>query len=450
VLGIPVDHPASSDTTKKAWADAAAKIEKASSTITSLTDAQVAHHLLRSCLDGCKVNHLLRASDSYGSQDQVTGCSEVIMNAFEDILGTALNPQQRTQASLPLSSGGCGLRVPSCTQPAARISCLADFYSDGARRVGVPDYASGLQLPLVAPVLDDLRGRLGANHATVTTFLHNPQRLASADQEPRRQKWWNHELGKKAMDGLVDQARPRDQNRLLEPATGFGHGWMAATPSNNSLTTFSSEEYTLGLKWWLGLPVLEDVSQPCTGCGQPLDQEGDHLLCCRRNNFSARHNAVQDALFQTLSNSGHRVQKEVSLPTARDSHLRPADLLLDCWSEGKPTALDVTVCHGWQAAEHTATRERWRSFLKRREDAKKQKYNVPCQQAGWGFTPFALGTWGGMGPETAKTLSRVAKRASSWQQGAERETKQAEIYQNVAIALLREVFHLLQPKHVPR
>jgi hypothetical protein len=88
------------------------------------------------------------------------------------------------------------------------------------------------------------------------------------------------------MDDLVDQARPRDQDRLLEQATGFGHGWMAATPSNNSHTTFSSEEYTLGLKWWLGLPVLNDVSQPCTGCNQPLDKEGDHLLCCRRNDFA--------------------------------------------------------------------------------------------------------------------------------------------------------------------
>ena len=144
-----------------------------------------------------------------------------------------------------------------------------------------------------------------------------------------------------------------------------------------------------------------DTLPPCTGCQSSQDRWGDHLLCCPRNNFSQRHNAVQDALFNALSSTHCGVQKEVALPDPRDSHLRPADLLLANWQNGRPTAVDVTVSHGWSQASRNSllTREKWRAFLKRKEAGKHDKYSSPCERAGWHFIPMAFGTWGGTGPE---------------------------------------------------
>jgi hypothetical protein len=171
------------------------------------------------------------------------------------------------------------------------------------------------------------------------------------------------------------------------------------------------------------------------------------LLCCKRNNYSNRHNAVQEALFTTLSCSGQCVAKEVPLEHNKESNLRPADLLLDMWHDGKPLAVDVTVAHGWQVSEQgEQSKDKWRPFLKKREKGKHQKYDVPCEEEGWAFAAFAMGTWGGLGPEAAKILSRIAQRAAVCYEGQERNTKISEIYQLVSLSLSRQVWRLLLNK----
>jgi hypothetical protein len=52
------------------WRIANSKLDNAVQVVTGIADAQLAHHLLRSCLDGCKINHLLMASDCYADVDE--------------------------------------------------------------------------------------------------------------------------------------------------------------------------------------------------------------------------------------------------------------------------------------------------------------------------------------------------------------------------------------------
>jgi hypothetical protein len=113
-----------------------------------------------------------------------------------------------------------------------------------------------------------------------------------------------------------------------------------------------------------------------------------------------------------------------------------------------PTAVYITVAHGWQAGERIAGCERWRTFLKRKEAAKHAKYDTACQNGGWRFATLAFGTWGGIGPETAKLLSRIMKRSTAWDEGTARTTRQAEHYQTLSIALFRQLCQLLRPKHI--
>jgi hypothetical protein len=235
----------------------------------------------------------------------------------------------------------------------------------------------------------------------------------------------------------------------MEQVNGVGHGWMAVPPLEALHTVIDPADYRLGLKWWLGLP-LADTPSTCAGCQATADVHGDHDLCCIRNNFANRHNAVQDALFNLLSTNGQSVQREVPVPNQPDSSLRPADLLLATWQDGKPTAVDITIAHGWQTAERLATRERWRTFLKRKETAKHAKYDIPCRNGGWSFATLAMGTWGGLGPESATLLTRMVKRTTSWDQGDIRSSRQAESYQLLALALFRQIVQMLRPKHILR
>ena len=91
--------------------------------------------------------------------------------------------------------------------------------------------------------------------------------------------------------------------------------------------------------------------------------------------------------------------------------------------------------------------EHWRSFLRRKEAAKRLKYDHPCQGAGWYFTPMAFGTWGGQGPEAATLLHRIVQRAAAWQEGDLRLGRQDEIRCAVGLALMQQVWRLLGSKN---
>ena len=131
---------------------------------------------------------------------------------------------------------------------------------------------------------------------------------------------------------LLDSRSPRDQARLLEQTSDLGTAWMSVIPSAPLRTIINSEDYTLALKWWLGLPLFHgrEEERTCPGCGRPCDLFGDRLLYCARNNFSRKHNAVQEVIANLLQASGQGFTTEAKVPDCPDGELRPADILLSC------------------------------------------------------------------------------------------------------------------------
>ena len=93
------------------------------------------------------------------------------------------------------------------------------------------------------------------------------------------------------------------------------------------------------------------------------------------------------------------------------------------------------------------TRDNWRPYLRRREEAKHQKYDVPCTREGWNFAAFAVGSWGGLGPETAKVFSRMLKRSTAWEGPNDKGTTQRAQKELVGVALFQQIFRLLRAKN---
>ena len=451
VLGTPIPYPGSLQYLEDFWDTRNELIRETLDKLTCLTDTQIAHHLLRKCLDGCKVNHLLRATDCYATDKGLRTCDTAILQAFEDIVGEGLTPHQLLQASQPLRAGGCGIRSPLVIRPAARIAALASFVSEGAARVGVPGQARLCPGSWIGPPLAELCTILGQNFDPLPSWLHQPEKIGFTDDNHNQQKWWSQSVGKKTLLGLLDTVSPRDQARLLEQQGGVGASFMAATPAHHSRTKIPSDQYRLGLRWWLGKPLISLGGSAdelkCPGCQESLDPFGDHLLCCKRNNFQKRHMAVQLALAEILDESGQSYSLEEQIPGAETS-LRPADVLLKGWFAGKDTALDITICHGWQGTLQSASRERWRAFLRKKEKEKHNKYDVLCQAAQWEMRAMAFGTWGGMGPEGAWVLNRLIKRAASWHDGDLRVACQDRLQIQVGIALMTSVWQMLYNKNL--
>ena len=87
------------------------------------------------------------------------------------------------------------------------------------------------------------------------------------------------------------------------------------------------------------------------------------------------------------------------------------------------------------------------TFLRRKEADKHTKYDTACQVAGWAFTAMAFGTWGGIGPECAKILHRITKRAASWQEGDLRASKLEQARMAVGWTLMIKVLEHLDNKN---
>ena len=91
VVGVPVDFPGSTTFGSQVWEETIDKLTVELDRTTEFPDLQIAHHLIRSCLDGCKVNHLPRATDAYLFQEAIQKCDNCILTAFEDLVGCGLS-----------------------------------------------------------------------------------------------------------------------------------------------------------------------------------------------------------------------------------------------------------------------------------------------------------------------------------------------------------------------
>ena len=61
---------------------------------------------------------------------------------------------------------------------------------------------------------------------------------------------------------------------------------------------------------------------------------------------------------------------------------------------------------------------------------------------------MAFGTWGGTGPEAAKLMHRLLKRAASWNEGDLLAARQEELRLSLGLALMRHIWILLEAKNL--
>ena len=113
---------------------------------------------------------------------------------------------------------------------------------------------------------------------------------------------------------------PRDQARIQEQKNSIGTAFMSLPPSQPLRTFIPPEQYRLGLRWWLGMPLIpeEEPLLSCPGCGEDADSLGDHIICCRQNSFQKRHDAVVEALQSALISAGQGVAREIRVPNTDD------------------------------------------------------------------------------------------------------------------------------------
>jgi len=192
------------------------------------------------------------------------------------------------------------------------------------------------------------------------------------------------------------------------------------------------------------MPILPvGVTLPCCPlCKESLDPFGDHFVCCERNGSTQRHNAFRNAFFAMCVRNKLAVEKEAECIAGR----RPADVLLLQWSRGQHVAVDFVCSHPAGLAEHPLDPERAAKHCNRAEARKVRSDGPPCEAKGWGFSPFAMTTWGGLGSSAKAVLFEVTKRATADLKGWPKTRALDEIREDLSVTLMREVARQLSLK----
>ncbi|GJX41203.1 hypothetical protein Tco_0256193, partial [Tanacetum coccineum] len=128
--------------------------------------------------------------------------------------------------------------------------------------------------------------------------------------------------------------------------------------------------------------------------------------------FAARHDLVRDVLYDVLKRAGISSKKEgpvnfLTDPLEGRSTLRPADILVFGWAEGKHACVDLTgvspfvgIRDNGFVVGQVALKE---------ESSKVAKHEKACLENQHVFIPFSFDTFGFLASEAEKFFTRVQR-----------------------------------------
>ena len=150
---------------------------------------------------------------------------------------------------------------------------------------------------------------------------------------------------------------------------------------------------------------MHGCSYDCSEC----DAYSCAISCAIGGERISKHNHVMDAIFKAAVEAGLGPIREPDglFPGSDD---RPADVLIPIWTEGRDTALDVTVVNPLQQALVVRTSEEGDSAVAHAHKEKLRKYEARCSAEAISFLPLAVDTFGGWHKVGLKTITRLGRQ----------------------------------------
>jgi hypothetical protein len=373
--------------------------------------AHSALFLLRNCLAIPKLNYLLRCSPSWRIPDILNTFDETVRIGLENILNVSLDENAWTQATLPVSRGGIGIR--------------------SARSLSVPAFLASTSstADLVMALLPDLERPDPVRCEALEIWSY----LSSAAEEPstNSQRSWEAPVLDVKSAELIDSANSSSHRARILAATKKESGaWLNAFPSPNLGTLLDDDSVRIGVGIHLGTPLCHPHT--CR-CGSPVDQFGTHGLSCQKNPGKySRHAAVNLIIKEALAS--------INVPTKLEppGHYRqdgraPDGLTLVPWSRGKCLLWDFTCRDTLAQTYLPATSQRAGAAAALAQKEKHRRYHQDVA-ALYIFCPVAVETLGTFGEEALQFIKELGRRIRN-ETGDQRQT--AFLFQRISIAVQR-------------
>ena len=257
---------------------------------------------------------------------------------------------------------------------------------------------------------------------------------ASSEQH---QRWWGDKQVASRHHSLLQRSSGRDIVRLEALQYGVGTGQlMLCAPSPIDQACITPSDYTLLLRWHLGIPLIpvHFGGTRCAACGRASDPFGDHAAMCPCSSIFDRHLGVQNTLCRVLE-AGVAHSREKSID---GSLSRPADILLPGFWRGQDVAVDITVVHPLQVHRPYGLGSATRAL----DDAAREKrraHGEACERVGVRFEPLVLDTWGGVHGTGKQVWRAIQLAATKRLRPNERTQRLGALKRSLSLAVVRTV-----------
>ena len=222
-----------------------------------LGNSQVEFTLLHSCLSLPKFVFLLRTCLLSVIHDAIEAFDGILRSAVSDIVGAQLSDWAWLKATLPVSLGGIGVWLASYAA-AAFISSVSQSSSLIAQLLDQP---SPLSLPHLPLVLSSLFSSAG----------HSDWSSLESIDVPLQQRHLSWVIDSFRFDSLMASSlTPRFKALALSSSLPHADEWLNATPFPSLGLSFHDWEFSVCLKYWLGVQMVVEGSLCCI-CGVSSD-----------------------------------------------------------------------------------------------------------------------------------------------------------------------------------
>ena len=254
LLGSPIGDRAF---TRKAIELKVEKIHDITFRLPLLEDAQTEFALLRSCLSLPKMMYVLRTVDPTDFLVLSKEYNSITREALGQIIGTPPTDQQWSQAKLPVSLGGLGLRAAADHGPAAFSTSILSSRPIVNNILGTTeDEATAVVLP--SALLQLLSSKTGEEETTETLEAQT-QKIVS-----RKIYVNNHGL---LSSLLARQGEQREVARMFSLGLPHAGTWLNVVPSPSLGLNLRSLEFTTLVKYRLGINLYPREG-PCPACSR--------------------------------------------------------------------------------------------------------------------------------------------------------------------------------------
>jgi hypothetical protein len=385
------------------------KVYEIFKSLVKLNDSQIAFTLLRNCCSFGKIVYFLRTIPPNLIEPACIEFDKQVLLCLEDILSCSLDKPGLSQARLPTSKGGIGLRSAFQHATACYIASASS-----AKKAS----------PLAISIVDSV-------YEAYNLLVQEP---ISPVNEPRSQKILSKKIDSLNLTSLLTSASESSKARLRSILGPHATAWLNVIPSSNLGLKFNNSQYQTTMKLFLGLPVYPKDSKCC--CQAPLDKLGAHsLVCKKKGDIIVRHNAVRDVIHDFAKDAGLSVEKEkAGLLGDYGDKRRPADVLIYNFSQNSDYCLDMAVTSPLQAKYVSDAAKTDAHAASHYYQFKISKYAREVEAANMTFKPIVFESYGRIAPESIETLVRIASiRADRY--SSPRSESIHQFFQKISVAL---------------